>query len=51
MSPKKISKCRSEDEEREFWGTADSTRYVDWKKAKRMELPDLKPGRARRSQG
>lgn len=40
---KKIPKFTSETEEREFWATADSTKYVDWKKAKRMVLPSLKP--------
>ena len=40
---KKIPKFRSEDEEREFWATHDSTDYVDWKKAKRVVLPELKP--------
>lgn len=40
---KKIPKFRNEDEEREFWSTHDSTGYVDWKKAKRVVLPELKP--------
>jgi len=40
---KRIPKFKSEDEEREFWATHDSTEYVDWKKAKRVVLPDLKP--------
>lgn len=40
---KKIPKFKSEDEEREFWATHDSTDYVDWKKAKRVVLPELKP--------
>jgi predicted DNA binding CopG/RHH family protein len=40
---KKIPKFKSEDEEREFWATRDSTEYVDWKKAKRVVLPELKP--------
>lgn len=45
MSPmnKKIPKFRSEDEEREFWATHDSSEYIDWKKAKRVVLPELKP--------
>ena len=38
-----IPKFTSEDEEREFWATADSTRYIDWNKAKRSIFPDLKP--------
>ncbi len=40
---KKIPKFASEDEERNFWATADSTEYVDWKKAGRVVLPNLKP--------
>ena len=40
---KKIPKFKSEDEEREFWSKADSTDYIDWKKAKRTVLPNLKP--------
>ena len=40
---KKIPKFKSEDEEREFWATHDSTEHVDWKKAKRVVLPGLKP--------
>ena len=40
---KKIPKFKSEDKEREFWATADSTEYIDWEKAKRTILPSLKP--------
>jgi hypothetical protein len=39
---KKIPKFKSEDAEREFWSTHDSTEYVDWSKAKRLVLPNLK---------
>jgi predicted DNA binding CopG/RHH family protein len=38
-----VPKFTSEDEEREFWATADSTKYIDWNKAKRSIFPDLKP--------
>jgi predicted DNA binding CopG/RHH family protein len=38
-----VPKFTSEDEEREFWATADSTKYIDWNKAKRAIFPDLKP--------
>jgi hypothetical protein len=31
---KPIPKFESEDEEREFWATHDSTEYVDWSRAK-----------------
>jgi predicted DNA binding CopG/RHH family protein len=40
---KTIPKFKSEDQEREFWSKADSTEYIDWKKAKRTVLPNLKP--------
>ena len=40
---KKIPKFSSEDEEREFWATADSTDYIDWKKGRRMLFPKLRP--------
>lgn len=40
---KKIPKFKNENEEREFWLSHDSTEYVDWKKAKRVLLPKLKP--------
>ena len=38
-----IPEFKSEDEEREFWATHDSTDYVDWSKARRLVLPNLKP--------
>lgn len=40
---KPIPKFESEDEEREFWATHSSSDYVDWSKAKRVVLPNLKP--------
>lgn len=40
---KKIPEFRTEDEEFEFWSKADSTEYLDWSKAKRVKLPNLKP--------
>jgi len=40
---KKIPKFKTEDAEREFWATHDSTEYVDWSKAKRTVFPNLKP--------
>jgi len=42
-SIKKIPKFKNEDEERTFWASHDSTEYVDWKKAKKVILPNLKP--------
>ena len=40
---KKIPKFSSEDAERAFWATADSTDYIDWKKGKKMLFPKLRP--------
>ena len=34
---------KKEAEERAFWEKADSTEYVDWSKAERVRLPNLKP--------
>lgn len=39
---KKIPKFKSEDAEREFWNTHDSTEYLDWSKAQRTAFPNLK---------
>lgn len=40
---KKILNFKNEDKEREFWAEADSSEYIDWKKAKKYVLPNLKP--------
>jgi predicted DNA binding CopG/RHH family protein len=40
---KRIPVFKSEDEEREFWATHDSTEYIDVSAAKRVALPNLKP--------
>ncbi len=40
---KEIPKFKTEDEEREFWATHDSTDYFDWTKAERVVFPNLKP--------
>ena len=40
---RKLPKFKSEDEESEFWATHDSTDYVDWKRAERVMLPELRP--------
>ena len=40
---KKIPKFKSEAQEREFWAKADSTRYVNWKRERRVVFPNLKP--------
>lgn len=43
MKKQKIPKFKNEDEEREFWATHDSTDYLDWSKANRAIIPNLKP--------
>lgn len=40
---KPIPKFKSEDEERDFWATADTSEYFDWNKAERAVFPNLKP--------
>jgi predicted DNA binding CopG/RHH family protein len=40
---KSIPAFRTEDEEREFWATHDSTEYVDWSKARVVRFPNLRP--------
>ena len=40
---KKLPAFKSEDAERKFWATADSTEYVDWQSGKRKSLVQLKP--------
>lgn len=40
---KTLPKFQSEDEEREFWATHDSTEYLEWQNAKRVTLSRLKP--------
>jgi predicted DNA binding CopG/RHH family protein len=40
---KSIPEFRSEADERRFWETRDSSNYVDWKKAERVRMPNLKP--------
>jgi predicted DNA binding CopG/RHH family protein len=40
---KKLPEFKNENEEGEFWATADSTEYVDWQAGKRKKLVQLKP--------
>ena len=40
---KKPPAFKSEDEERAFWATHDSTEYVDWSKARVIRFPNLRP--------
>ncbi len=40
---KPIPAFRDEVEERHFWETRDSIDYLDWTRAERVRLPNLKP--------
>lgn len=40
---KEIPKFKTEDEEREFWATHDTTDYFDWDNAAQAVFPNLKP--------
>jgi predicted DNA binding CopG/RHH family protein len=40
---KKLPNFENEDQERNFWAAHDSTDYLDWRQAKRVILPALKP--------
>ena len=40
---KTLPKFSNENEEREFWEQHNSTAYLDWNKAERVVLPNLKP--------
>ncbi len=39
----KIPKFKNEEEERAFWASHDSADYVDWKKAKKVVISNLRP--------
>lgn len=40
---KQTPEFRSEEEEREFWATHDSTEFIDWSTAQKHKFPNLKP--------
>lgn len=40
---KRIPKFVSEEEERSFWADTDSVDHIDWKKARKVSFPKLKP--------
>ncbi len=40
---KKIPVFNSEEEEREFWATHDSSEFVDWNHSEKIVFPNLKP--------
>jgi predicted DNA binding CopG/RHH family protein len=39
----KLPQFASEEEERDFWADHDSAEYVDWSRAEKLVLPNLKP--------
>jgi predicted DNA binding CopG/RHH family protein len=41
--PKAVPQFANETEERVFWEMHDSTEYLDWSKAQKVVLPNLKP--------
>jgi predicted DNA binding CopG/RHH family protein len=41
--PKPVPTFKAEKDERKFWETHDSTDYIDWRNAKRVRIPNLKP--------
>lgn len=44
MKPKNRRRSpRSEEEERAYWSSHDSTDLIDWTSARRLTLPNLKP--------
>jgi predicted DNA binding CopG/RHH family protein len=40
---KRIPNFKTEDQERKFWASHDSSDYLDWNKGKKLVLPELKP--------
>jgi predicted DNA binding CopG/RHH family protein len=40
---KALPKFKNEDAEREFWADHDSADFIDWRRAKRVTLPNLRP--------
>lgn len=40
---KKIPKFKSEEAERQFWATHDSTEFIDWSAGKQALFPNLTP--------
>ena len=40
---KSVPRFKTEDAERKFWASHDSTDYIDWRKAARATPPNLKP--------
>lgn len=43
IARKKIPTFKTEEAERAFWATADSTEYVDWSAVRAVRFPNLRP--------
>ena len=43
MNKKKIPHFENEKQERRFWRSHDSSEYIDWSRAKKINTPGLKP--------
>ena len=43
MRKKAIPRFESEDQERDFWSSHDSSEYVSWSEARKVVLPELRP--------
>jgi predicted DNA binding CopG/RHH family protein len=41
--PKHLPEFKTEAEERDFWERNDSSDFLDWNKAKKVAMPNLKP--------
>ena len=40
---RKLPKFESEEQERQFWASHDSTEYLNWRQGRRVKLPNLRP--------
>ncbi len=40
---KRLPKFKSEEQERKFWASRDSADYLEWRRGKRVVLPNLRP--------
>lgn len=43
INVKRVPDFQSEDHERQFWASHDSTELIDWKSSERRRFPNLKP--------
>jgi predicted DNA binding CopG/RHH family protein len=40
---RQVPKFRTEEDERNFWASHDSTEFIDWQAAQKRRFPNLKP--------